>query len=225
MPEGTKYPFRTFLEPTFCLAVITAILYFWGFVYFATFCEQLDVGFHGIEVPFTNYLLVGWQHILWITLFLCVALCWYEQARWLLSKIVKGILGWLFKRWHGFFEKLFNSRWLKWIDEDEPKSELLKIGLILVATTGCAIYGTHNLVNQAQAFADDQLEAKRAIILHDANHEPIDGDFIYLMDYGSALIVGELKEDKVDRIRIFKAGSYTSYSLEKANETAQAETK
>ena len=211
-----KFHLRTFLEPTFCLALLTAILYFWGFAYFSAFCEQLGIRFHGIEIPFTTYLVVGWQHIFYLTMALSVVLCCYEKAIWLLKHSAEFILIRLFKRFHSFFEKLFNPRWMQWVDEDEPKSELIRIGVVTFLVIAGALYGSTNLIEKAQTYADKQLETKKAIVIYDTDYKILKGDFIYLMDYGSALIVGELSaKDEVTRIRILKAGSYAAYSFNK----------
>lgn len=203
------------IEPASILAVITAILYFWGHVFFAAFCQQLGISFEGIEVPFATYLLVGWQHVFWITIILCVVLCWYEQGVWLLSKIAKSILEELFKRFRSFFEKVFNSRMLNWIEDGEdPPSVLMKFGLILLITICCAFYGSKRLVEQGQAFADKQLEEKKAIVIYDTENQILGGQFIYLMDYGSVLIVGEQSEDdETTGIRVIKEGNYSAYTL------------
>lgn len=210
------------IEPTVILAAITAVLYFWGYVYFSVYCEQLGASFSGLDVPLPHYLVIGWAKITYIAMTLCIILSFAEFFIWLVKIAATAVLRPLFKKYTEFFEKVFGSSWV----DDLPEGKLNKIGLLIAIVFMCAAWGTMDLVEQAQAQADKVLTVERPVIVYDMNHKSIDGSYIYLGNFDGDLIVGEINEDsEKPNIRIFKDGSYSSYILKQISrpeETTEA---
>ncbi len=82
-----------FIDAATVLAVTTAALYFWGYVYYRAFCERLDIRFHGFAIPLQDYLVVGWQGVVAALLSILVLLFISDGLRfaidWLVDRFVK----------------------------------------------------------------------------------------------------------------------------------------
>ncbi len=64
--------------------------------------------------------------------------------------------------------------------------------------------------------ADAIKKEARLVTIRDGTGVEIKGTFLYLRDFGGALVVYELSEDKkrVSGVRIIKQGNYSSYTLQ-----------
>ena len=71
------------------------------------------------------------------------------------------------------------------------------------------------ILPQAQKEGRSVLKAKIETVIRDSSGHPIEGRFIYLRDFGGALLVREMSPDLKNVVgsRWFKAGSFTGYTL------------
>ena len=199
MPESQKRLFGI-IDAATVLAATTAVLYFWGYAYFITFCSDLQFSFNGIEVPTQDYLVTGWYSalnalkvVVILVLALGVSLCAFD---------------------------------LIWRKEDPaPKSEtgratvegfgFIKLGLLLLYVMLLVSTGGLEVIRNAKRDAIAVVQHPRLAIVRDKSGSPFPGAFLFLRDFGGALAVAELSVDGKDwtGIRVIMKGSYTSYSL------------
>ncbi len=224
MENKPSSPLSRFVEPTIILTLITAVLYFWGYMYYAIFCETIGFSFGGIDLPFPSYLIVGWDRILYITMALCLLLCYWELVIWLLSKCFRWGLSMIFKKHHDFWKNLFESPRLSWIHcDDGPKNELLRFGFFVFIAISCAVWGMQALSDKAKKSALKIEEEKSPILIHNSSNEALEGKFFFIADFAGELVVGEQSEDReLTGVRIFKTGSYGSYTQVKKKATPPA---
>ena len=54
----------TLIDATCFVTLLTAALYFWGYIYFACFTEAIGAPYHGISLPIQEYLIASWAGVL-----------------------------------------------------------------------------------------------------------------------------------------------------------------
>jgi hypothetical protein len=183
------------------LVLATAALYFWGFVYYSQFCERLGVSFQGITLPLEDYLIVSWMTVTLLILLVGVALALIYLARDIADLLAD------------LLRKLGFKKTVK--QKPEPHLHFLTAGLFFICLSGILVLGGKFMLIQANEAADHALARRTRVVIRDAEGKVIDGQFIYLRDFGSALLVGELAGDgkEVGARRILKSSSYSGYSL------------
>jgi len=158
-----------------------------------------------------DYLVASWQGVIPVLLLVTVGL-------WLLHGLDFGAYkfgNWLRKKIPNKDEAMMN-RWV------EPP--YLKFAMAMTVAVAVLWGGVIIVLYQAQKEGRNILKAKIETVIRDSNGHPIEGRFIYLRDFGSALLVREMSPDLKDVVgsRWFKAGSYTGYTLLEAKAETSA---
>ena len=198
-------------DATILVLVLTAALYFWGYIYYTIFTETVGVRYQGIELSIQDYLVASWRGVIFMLLLVIAGL-------WLLHALNFGaykFVNWLGKR----IQKKESTPEARWVEPPYAKFAMAMTVAVAVLWGGVII-----VLYQAQKEGRNILKAKIETVIRDSNGHPIEGRFIYLRDFGSALLVREMSPDLKDVVgsRWFKAGSYTGYTLLEAKAETSA---
>ena len=193
--------FTKFADAASVLAAATASLYFLGYVYYSGFCERLGVRFYGIDVSFRDYLVVCWKTVFVGFSVIAVVL--------VVVQVIFDLIGWIGGRKES--ERSEN--------ETKPKKKrsasYIWLGVCLLYLVGFAIFGAQYSLSDGQGDAENIIKDAPFVTVRDSSGNDLPEMFIYLRDFGGALMVGEVsdKNKVVSGIRIIKQGSYSSYTI------------
>jgi len=196
------------IDATCFLAIATAALYFWGYIYFAGFTEALGVSYHGVSLPLQEYVTASWTGVLY--LFLLIG-----GGSWVLWVLDRGLQG------LGFFKKTDAHRAKP---ARKTYQEVLRFGLVIFGVGIVLLVGAIIMLFQGKQDAARVQSAKREIIIRTEDGKQVEGRFIYLRDFGGRLLVREMSPDlkTVVGSRWLKEGSYSSYTLLEAEREAES---
>jgi len=188
------------LDAAGALAVATAVLYFWGYVYYATYTEKVGVPFHGIAIPLQEYLTASWYAVAML-LFAILTIA-------MLAPMVGLLLDALANRVRRRLGRAPLS------DKERGFGPLSPI-VILVLSVFAIFGGVKLMLVQAQSEAERVLRIAPEVKIWTPDGEPIAGRFVYLRNFGSTLLVSEMSADMKTPLgyRFFKDSAYSSYSL------------
>ncbi|MEO7413056.1 MAG: hypothetical protein ABIZ81_06845 [Opitutaceae bacterium] len=190
-----------FIDAASALGFTAASLYFWGYSYYSQFCERLGVSFQGISLPTEDYLIVSWLTVTLLLLLIGAGLIMIYLVRDTADNLAA-----LLRR-HGV-GKSANTK---------PGAHVpfLSGGLAILCLSGILLAGSKFMAVQANDAADQALARRTEVVIRNPEGNVIEGRFIYLRDFGSALLVGELDADgrELAAHRILKASSFGGYSL------------
>jgi hypothetical protein len=192
-----------FVDAASALVFITAALYFLGYAYYASFTERLHVPFHGIALPVQEYLVSSWYCVLWVLIVVGVGLV----VMGFLDAVLDRFALWLKKKRPRGTARSTNS--IDIVDDYVNASAAIFVFLLLLL--GAAFL----TIKQARKEADNVLKQAAPIIVYAPNGEKIPGEFVYLRNYGSTLLVQEMETDgKRSRgKRFFKESSFSGYTI------------
>lgn len=192
--------FEKFFDAAVALAVATAILYFWGYVYYAAYTEKAGVPFHGIAISPQEYITASWYAVI-ILLLAIVAITILEPVA---TALVDGLADYVRKK-TGKPPLSKEERGLL------PSSPVAVLALSAFALIG----GTKIMLSQGQDEAEKVLRMAPEVRIWAPDGKQIAGRFVYLRNFGSTLLVREMSEDMKTPVglRLFKESTFGSYSL------------
>lgn len=72
-----------YMGATVLLALITALLYFWGVLYNASFFGYFGLSLSQFNLSREHYLMAAWEHIFYAFGILCTGFFFYRLIRWI----------------------------------------------------------------------------------------------------------------------------------------------
>ena len=197
----------TLVDATCFVTLLTAALFFLGYIYFACFTEATGAPYHGISLPVQEYLVASWAGVLNMLLVVGVVAFFWGKIENDLSVI----------------RKLGAKKTLAPTDP-KPRLRNPHFGTVIFVAGIVLLAGATLMRFQARLEAERVLKEAREVVIRTADGHPIDGKFVYVRNFGTVLLVREMNADFKTPLgyRWLKEGSYASYTLLDGKEASPA---